>query len=199
MVGGCQCPTLHPGNPCCIPALLSQQQRKAASWALSIVKEVFPDLLPVAPVWGFGAVRAFDGSAVLWGEHLSCWSCGELARPVPWGCFGLTPGFKAPNCIFRNRNREECGVYFPSSQEQLGKAGAFRASNSVSLCKIRFCKIDSFCRLRESQRNFSVKHLKSTIISFPCLTAAQDLPFSSLKISRQSLFFVKNSMVNKAK
>lgn len=75
-------------------------------------------------------------------------------------------GIKLPSWHLSGKEvEEEFGFYFSSTQVQLGKASAFRTPNSISLCIVFFCKIDNFLRLKESQRNFTVKLLKSTAIS----------------------------------
>lgn len=88
-------------------------------------------------------------------------------------------GFNSQTGIFRKRGQG--GVWllfcFILTQAQLGKASAFRTPNSISLCKMFFCKIDYFLRLRESQRNFTVELLKSTTISLLCPKSSSRFPF----------------------
>lgn len=114
-------PHLYPGLDLFLPRWASSKGKQHPGH-VSLVKEVFPDLLPVPPILGIGAVRAFDGSpAVLWGEHQRWWSCGGLAQPALWGCFRLTPGFKPPS--------------WHLSGEEVGRSVGFISFTSSTACE----------------------------------------------------------------
>lgn len=114
------------------------------------------------------------------------WGCLQLVEGWRWRCDllhvdasgRLAVGIKLPSWHLSGKEaEEEFGFYFSSTQVQLGKASAFRTPNSISLCKVFFCKIDNFLRLKESQRNFTVKLQKSTAISLLCPNGSSGFTF----------------------
>lgn len=169
-------PHPNPGLAVFLPGWASSKGKRHPGHG-SLVEEVFPDLLPVAQFGALGQSGHLMDQQCCGGNPWAGGAVGSWHDLLHGDALGWPQNLKHPTGIFRKGGWEECGVYFPSSQAQLGKASAFRASNSVSLCKIRFCKIDNFCRLRESQRNFSVKHVKSTIISLPCRNSSSRFAF----------------------
>lgn len=133
--------------------------------------------------WHFGAARGWehgDGSPKPRGAACNCWrvgvggvTCSTLMLRAEWQW-----GIKLPSWHLSGKEvEEEFGFYFSSTQVQLGKASAFRTPNYISLCIVFFCKIDNFLRLKESQRNFTVKLQKSTAISLLCPNSSSGFTF----------------------